>query len=371
MVRRRLVPGLPGAPPAALALSAALALFAPVAAAAEVKPGVELTLLDTLTHLDGLEVGLAGSALAKVFLDAAPSDSVRGQLAVEARVGATTEAEVSRAYVRVRTPGWRATQGLAPIAWGQGFFYNAADVIFGPVGSTADLTADSLRDLAVWQTTLFVPLGPFSFVEAAALAPGLDLATGEIPSVGEAAGGARFLGRVGGTQVEAGYLYRGSDGTHNPFVSLHGNLFFDVYLAASAALPQEGVAPDDLPGTLLVSGGLYHVMRLPDDTDLRVRLEALVRPGGRWRPGDPGSEYGILVYPEAIWNIGPKLSLLSRNFVSPIDVSALCALGVYWRIQTGLTLLAFGSVQLGDTGDTYGWGRSGDLAVTTGFRYAY
>ncbi len=348
-----------------------LAAFAAGGVPAEVKPAVELTLLDTLTRLDDFEASLAGSALARVFLDAAPSESVRGQLALEARVGETTEAAVSRAYVRVRTPGWRATQGLAPISWGQGFFYNAADVIFGPIGSTADLTAESLRDLAVWQTTLFVPLVPFSFVEATALAPGLDLTTAEPPSIGEAAAGARFLGRLGGVQVEAGYLYRGSDGTHNPFVSLHGTLFFDVYVAGSAALPQEGVDTEDLPRTLLASGGLYHVMRLPDGTDLAVRLEALVRPGGRWTEGDATGEYGLLLYPEVVWNIGPKLSLLSRSFVSPIDASALCVLGADWKMQTGLTLLAYASVQLGESGDTYGWGRSGDLALTTGFRYVY
>ncbi|KKW29055.1 MAG: hypothetical protein UY71_C0005G0024 [Parcubacteria group bacterium GW2011_GWB1_52_7] len=178
-----------------------LAAFAAVCAVAsvqaEVKPSVELTLLDTLVRTDDLEASLSGAAMGRLFLDAAPTESVRGQLALEARVGDTTELAVSRAYVRVRTPAWRMTHGLAPLAWGQGFFYNAADVIFGPVGSTSDLTAKELRDQAVWQSTLFVPLGPFSFVEAALLAPELNLSdlvgtpAAEPPSVSDTAGGAR------------------------------------------------------------------------------------------------------------------------------------------------------------------------------------
>jgi len=354
-------------------LAVACAALSPVSA--EAKTSVELTLLDTLTRLDDQEAGFAGVALGRLFLDAVPTESLRGQLAFEARVGDTTELAVSRAYARVRTPAWRATHGLAPLSWGQGFFYNAADVVFGPIGSTADLTAKELRDLAVWQTTVYVPLGPFSFVEAALLAPELNLSQlttdpeAEPPSAADTAAGARLQGRIGASQIEAGYLYRGADGTHNPFVSFHGSLFFDVYLAASAEL--DGAAVADLPSALLASCGLYHILRLPGGTHLAVRLEALVRPGGRWEPGDPGAEYGLLLYPELVWNIGPKLSLLSRNFVSPVDQSAFCVLGADWKLLTGLSLLAFASVQLGEDGDTYGWDRPGDLAVTGGFRYVY
>lgn len=354
-----------------LLAAAALACAAISSAAADVKPSVELTLLDTLSREADGEPGLAGAGLGRLFLDAAATQTLRGQLAVEARVGDTTEVAVTRAYVRVRTTGWRATQGLAPMSWGQGFFYNAADVVFGPVGSTADITARELRDLAVWQSTVFVPLGPFSFVEATLLAPQLELATGESPDIGEAAAGARVLGQVGGMQVEAGYLYRGADDTHNPFVSLHGSLAADFYAAASAALPGDGLDAADLPSTLLVSCGAYHILRLPDGTDLALRLEALLRPGGRWRAGEADDEYGLLLYPEIVWNAGPKLSLLSRNFVSPIDLSALLVLGADWKMQTGLSLLAFVSVQAGEESDTYGWGRSGDLAMTAGFRYRY
>lgn len=344
---------------------------------AEAKTTVELALLDTLTRLDDWEAGFAAAALGRVFLDAAPTESLRGQLALEARVGDTTELAVSRAYVRVRTPAWRTTHGLAPLSWGQGFFYNAADVVFGPIGSTADLTARELRDLAVWQTTVYVPLGPFSFAEAVLLAPELNLSEliedpeAEPPSAADTAAGARFQGRIGAWQIEAGYLYRGADGTHNPFVSLHGDLFFGVYLAASAELPQQGVAVAELPYKLLASGGIYHILRLAGGTDLAVRLEALLRPGGRWEPGKPGAEYGLLFYPELVWNVGPKLSLVARSFVSPVDLSALSVLGADWKLQTGLRLLAYAFVQLGEDGDTYGWGRPGDLAFSGGFRYVY
>ena len=350
----------------------ALACAAAAAASAEVRPSIELTLLDTLTRTGDWEAGLAAAGLGKLSLDAAPSETLRGQLAVDARVGDTTEAEVTRAYVRVRTPAWRTTHGLAPMSWGQGFFYNAADVVFGPVGSTADITAKELRDLAVWQTTVFVPLGPFSFVEAALLAPGLELAASEPPDIGDTAAGARFLGRVGATQIEAGSLYRGADGTHNPFVSLHGSLYVDLYAGVSAALPQAGAG------------------RRRPAADAAGQLRALSRPAPSRRDGPRGPPRGARAprralagrrrrqratgcssTPSLSGTLGPKLSLLSRNFLSPVDVSALCVLGLDWRMQTGLSLLAFASVQAGGSDDTYGWGREGDLAATAGFRYRY
>jgi hypothetical protein len=352
-------------------------LLAAAAAMAEVKPSVELTLLDTMTRLDDGEAGLTAGGVGRLVLDAASSESLRGQLVLEARAGDVTEVTVSRAYVRVRTPGWRMTHGLAPLAWGQGFFYNAADTVFGPAGSTADLTARDLRDFAVWQTTAVAPLGPFSSTEAALLAPELNLGDllsdpdAEPPRADEAAGGLRFLGRIGATQIEAGSLYRGSDGTIDPFVSLRGNLLVDVYVAASAAIPQDGIALDDLDDAVIASAGLYHVMRGPGGSFITARLEALFRPGARWTPGPAGSVYGLDVYADVVWNAGPRVSLIGRGFVSPIDVSSLCVLGVDWRIQAGLSLLVFGSAQLGEPDDTWAWGRERDLALTAGFRFAY
>jgi hypothetical protein len=352
-------------------------ILAAASATAQVKTSIELTLLDTLTRLDRDEAGLAASGVGKLVLDAAPSEALRGQIALESRVGDVTEVGVSRAFVRIRTPGWRMTHGLAPLAWGQGFFYNAGDVISGPEGSTSDLTAKELRDFAVWQSTLYIPLGPFTFVEAALLAPELNLKDllvhedARPPSATDAAGGMRFVGRLGATQVETGYLYRGSDGTHNAFVSIRGNLLVDIYLAATAAIPQEGIALDDLADVVLASAGLFHVMRGPGGSFVTARLEALVRPTGRWEPGPAGSSYGVVLYPEVVWNAGPRLSLISRNFVSPVDLSALCALGVDWKLQPGLSMLAFASAQLGEGDDTWAWGRERDLALTAGFRLVY
>jgi hypothetical protein len=359
----------------ALACVAAAIAAAQTAEPAGVRPSVELTLLDTLSRQGDWEASLAATGVGRLYLDATGSDNVKGQLRLDAQMGDTTELSVSRAWVKFRFPRFQTTWGLAPLRWGQGFFYNAADVVFGPVGSTSDLTAAELRDLAVWQSTVFVPLAPFSFVEASVFAPELNLSelnnnpSATPPSVAEAAAGGRVLAPIGGSQIEAGYLYRGSDGTHNPFVSLHGSLFVDFYLGASLELPQAGLAPLDLLRGLLASGGLYHVMRLPDGSSLAARLEALLRPSSAWTPTPGRTDYALLIYPELVWNAGPTVSVLSRNFVSPVDLSALCVVGVEWKLQTGLTFLAFASAQAGEAGDAYGWGRPGDLALITGFRY--
>jgi hypothetical protein len=355
----------------------AASVLAAATAAAEVRTSVELTLLDALTRLHGDEAGFTAGGVGKLVLDTAPSETLRGQVALETRIGDVTELNVSRAYLRIRTPGWRVTHGLTPLAWGQGFFYNAADPIFGPEGSTEDLTAKELRDFSVWQSTLFIPLGPFTFVEGTLLAPELNVRDlindpdAKPPAASDAAGGTRFVGRVGAAQIEAGYLYRGSDGTHNPFVSLRGNVLVDVYVAASAALPQEGIGLEQVEDRVLASAGLFHVMRGPGGSFVTARLEGLVRPGGRWEPGPAGSVYGIVLYPELVWNAGPRISLISRNFLSPIDLSALCALGADWKFQPGLSLLAFASAQLGERDDTWAWGRERDLTLTAGFRFVY
>jgi hypothetical protein len=339
---------------------------------------VKLTLLEILGREDDYEWALTGTGTARITFRNADDPNVRAQLSLDARLGDVPYLDIARAFVRMGFPWFRATVGKAALSWGEGFYYNAGDVIFGPVGSSLDITADELRDEAAWLTTIFVSLGPFSFLEAVAVSPELNISEllsdpkADPPSAADTAGGLRVLTKIGATQAEAGYLFRGTEVSHNPYLSLQGNLYVDWYLSGTTSIPQWNPRREDLTDTLLVSGGLYHIARLPGRSDLQLRLEGLVAPDAAWTDReDPEATYGLMLYPEIVWNAGESVAVILRNFVSPIDRSALLSAGVNWNVFEGLKLLAFVAGQVGGDDDIYGWDRPGGIAVTTGVQYIY
>ena len=338
---------------------------------------MKLALFDVLSRVGGAEWSLAAAGTGRLTLEASGNENVRATLALEALLGEVAYVDVARAFVRVRFPWFRATIGKAGLSWGEGFYLNAGDVIFGPVGSTADLTADELRDDAAWQTAVYVPLGPFSFLEAVGIIPELDIlealedpGSAEAPSAAESAAGARVLARLGGTQVQGGSLFRAPTESHHPYLAAQGNLYLDWYLSTTTTVPQWSPEAWDLWRELIAGAGLFHLARLPGRSDLALRLEALARPSA-WDEENAALSHGLLLYPEAVWNAGPSVSVVLRGFLSPLDRSGLCSVMVGWDVYQGLEVIALAAAQFGDADDLYGWDRPGGVALTTGVQFIY
>jgi hypothetical protein len=371
--------GRPAARAAGTALAAALLLAAIPVEAPAADMGVKLRLLESASRIAEGDWALLTLGTARVSV-AASSENVKAEIAIDALLGDGIVASLARASIGVRFPSFRLTVGKARLSWGEGTAFNAADLLFGADSVTGlDLTADVLRDDAAWLAAAYVPLGPFSFVEAVALLPPVDVVAlvanplAPLPDPSEVALGGRIAGKLAGIKTEASYLFRGAEPAHHAAVSLQGNLVVDWHLSAAVSLP--AVAPEarDLAEGLRVSAGLFHLQRLGDRATLSIRLETLLAPGGSWSEEEPPAApvYGILLYPELALGLDDAVSVTARAVVSPIDGSAWLVPGISVSLHKGLTFLGMASVGLGDGTDSYSFDRPGGLAFLLGYAYTY
>ena len=355
-------------------LGAALLLGAALPAMGQATLGAKLRVFETLMR-DGEQTwGLFTLGEARVALQGA-TDTVKAELAVDALLSAGLVPSLARAWVAARFPGFRITLGKTPLAWGEGVAFNAGDLVFGAAGSAPlDLTGETLRDDAAWMAVVWVPLGRFSFVEALAIPPELDLAawaadpTLPLPPVSDTSAALRLVSRVAGINVEPAYLWRGSTGTHTASLTLQGNLVVDWNLSASTAIGTGNPAVSDLADALSISAGLFHLQRLGPTLTLSMRLETLVAPARDWVEVEAplGPTYGILLYPELTLSVERALSISLRSVISPVDGSALLVPSLSLGLQPGLSWLFLASVALGDETDTYSTRRAGGLSFLVG-----
>jgi hypothetical protein len=341
--------------------------------------GVKLRLLESASRLSEEEWALITLGTTRVSVSAS-SENVKAEVAVDAILGDGIVASLARASIGVRFPSFRLTVGKARLSWGEGVAFNAGDLLFGGASAAGlDLTADVLRDDAAWLASVYVPLGRFSFVEAVALPPPVDVVDfladplAPLPDPSEIALGGRVQGKLFGVKTEAAYLFRGDELAHHAAVSLQGNLVVDWHLSAGVSLP--AIAPEarDLADGLRLSAGLFHLQRLGDRATLSVRLETLVAPGGSWKEEEPPAApvYGILLYPELVLTLDTSLSVTARALVSPVDGSALLVPGVSLSLHKGLTFLGMASVSVGDPTDSWSFDRAGGLAFLLGCAYTW
>jgi hypothetical protein len=340
-----------------------------------------MTLLSSLSKMQGNEWSLSGSGEGSVSFESAGNKNVKAQLKLSALVGDESVLDISRAYIKTRFPGFRMTFGKAPISWGEGFAFNAGDVIFRDFNPAANLRATEIRDNAAWYTSLYIPLGTFSFFEGLFLPPPINIGelmldpTAEPPSIQEIGGGGRFYFKVGGIKIEPGYLFRGekdSWGTHNPYVSFQWNLLVDWHLSGSLSIPGHSPTGEDLAEGLDISFGLFHLQPLQGDATISFRLEGLVQPGQSWKETTSTTEeYGILLYPEIAWTPITSLSFSLRSIFSPVDLSAVIITGADWNVHQGFHILGYTTQQIGELTDRFGIARDGGIQFSAGCKFIY
>jgi hypothetical protein len=389
--------------PAAAALAGLLAaLLLPASAApagAEAAASVRITGYAMLARA-GDEALLLALLRTRLDLRSEGNPNVRGEMQLDGWIGDGAALDIPRAYVKVRLPGVRLTLGKSRLSWGQGYVFNAGDVIFGSLDPIAsDLSASELRDETAWLAALYVPLGAFSYLEGALLPYGpasLGLVTDMSALVApvapwQLAGGLRGVFKIGSAQLEAGYYASGREGEHRPYLALQGHLLVDYQLAAALHVPLVEPHWQNAAEWLALSAGLFHLSSFPGGRSLTARLEAAVRPAGLWGEatgaaalavGTPGApSYGIFLYSELDYGLSDTLLLQLRALISPVDGSALALAGPSWGVYQGLTLFAYASVMLGDSDDLYRWNQDPvasspglplpSLALTLGAEYIY
>jgi len=366
---------------AALLILAALAL-APVNPAAEVASSVTITGSASVLRYEGA-TQLLPMVKASLDLDSEGNKNVKGYFRLDSYIGETVGIDIPRAYLKVRLPWFRLTLGKTRVSWGDGFVFNAGDVVFGSMETiSGDLSGPTLRDETAWLGAVYVPLGAFSFLEAVTLPYGVADPAGtfnesllplSIPMpLHSLSGGLRGAFKLGRTTLETGYYASGRTKTeHRPYLSLHGHLLVDWNLSASMAIPMFDPQWEQWDEYLGISAGLFHAVNLGLNRSLSFRLESALHPGAGWTETAGGTDYGLFLFPEIAFSPTDTLSLQLRSLVSPVDLSTLNFLSVSWNIYQGLTIYSHLSVPLGDGDDLYQWDQDYLASWTAGLEFIY
>ncbi len=300
-----------------------------------------------------------GAGIASIIINQKDNKNVKSQIKLSAvmpdPVGdSSVYFDIPRAYVKFRFPGIRAVIGKAPFSWGEGLIFNAGDVIFGDSALDTNLMQSEFLDSATWLTTLYYPLGDFSYLEGIVtsqdiVSDGIDLSMV----------GGRIVTKLKDTKLESGYIYDGRVYAHKPYLTLQGNLYLDWHLSASVSLPYGYALTDSIEESLVITAGIYSLASIGYDGILNYRLETLIKPYEEWEEYSAGPEesesYGIYLYPELTYSMGSGMALILRSFISPVDMSAAVIPGFSWNVFQGFNLLGFATFGIGDTTDTYGW----------------
>lgn len=338
---------------------------------------VKLNLNSIITMLEDYGFSLSGLGNARLSIQSEKNRNVKAQLALDAYVSEQVFFDIYRAFIKVRFPVFRITLGKSAISWGEGFYFNAGDVIFGENAVSGDMMESELRDNAAWLLSLYFPLGTFSFIEAVVLEPELnfyELLTeddAEPPHISDTSYGIRTNFKIVNVELETGYLFNGLENTHSPYMSMQGHLFIDWYFAGTVVIPADSDQIEDLEPK--ISLGIFHLINFENNATLSLRLEGLLKPDALWheREANDDTEYGIMLFPEIIYFPIDSVGVFIRSIVSPVDLSALFSVGADWNVYSGLSIINNIAVQAGEETDIYGFNRDGGLSFTSGLKYIY
>ncbi|MGE0075708.1 MAG: hypothetical protein AB7S52_10810 [Sphaerochaetaceae bacterium] len=285
---------------------------------------------------------------------------------------------IDRAYLRVRFPSFRLTAGKTRVGWGDGMLFNAADVLFGSTDTGVNLQDQELRTSTKWLTSVNIPLGAFSFVEAVVVPPEALLTESEL---WKTTLGARYYTTVGSMKVETGAAYRADHTSGNPtgqvvspYIALQGNVGADWYVATSANLAYPEDIAEELKDSWMLSAGLFHLVNVGWQGTLSFRLETLVRPYGDWEATTgPVKNYGLYLYPEISYAPNDTWNLSLRSIVSPLDMSAVVMVGGSWNVLQGFSFNGYVTANAGEPGDAFPWQSASlpSMSATVGMAWVY
>ena len=393
-----------------IAFLASVFVFPPMTAQAETVVSTELTLLANAERKESGDTGFYNLSNGKFSLSSKGLNEVKGQLTVDVKVTDTVLIDIQKAWLKAQLANVRLTMGKTRLSWGEGYMYNAGDVIFG--GKGADLSAEELRDNNAWLASVYLPVGDYSFIEALALPPDLPIlafqqyaqakaSAGENPllqaefkkkSAPEITGpektsaGGRVYTKLGGLKIETGYLWDGMEKLHKPYVSLQGHLLADLHASSSIDLDSGTPFSADTKKSWRISSGALYQLPLSSSGEssssgtLDFRFEAMVSPYGEWYTetlpiaqfnplsGEgKTSPYALSLFPQISWKSDTVFAYV-RSVISPIDASAISSIGLHWAPLQGFKILSGFSVKSGNEGDVYTFNGAQGWKVLLGTR---
>ncbi len=347
---------------------------------AELETTVDLTALTVATRDGAGELVFSFLGKGSLLFSALANPNVRAECELAAvwsgALVTPPDDILKRLYVKVDFGGVQLLAGKARVSWGEGFVFNAGDLLFGSLTPVADLSDTLLRDATAWLIDLTLPLGDFTYIEAIVL-PFSPLSPVNPAAISpyDLRGGGRFVTKLAGVKLETGYLFRADNATHHPYLTLQGNLFFDFNLSASLHIPATDYTDEKLQRGFAITAGLFRMFQFDDGSVLTVRLEGAVRPFGVWEePALPSLQdiYGLVLYPEIAFSPIDVLSLQLRAMWNPVDNSGLVSFGCSFGLYQGLNLMGYLWMMWGDENDLwFRMGQSGDMGLSLGLNFIY
>jgi hypothetical protein len=318
-----------------IVISMILCLAAALPLAAEVSMTNEISLLGNVEINDDPE-SWSTLSLAESVLNVASTgnSNVKAEVSLKLTTiaGMPITASVPDAWIKARFPSFRITVGKTRLSWGDGFFFNAADLLFGSTDAeNIDLISQELRTETAILASAQIPTGLFSFGEVV-------LRPSEDKKLYNTAAGGRYYTMIGSTKAEFAYLYHAPDG-HRASISLQGNIGPDWYAAVESGIDEQF---SDIQDNLDISFGLFHLEQINRIASLSLRLEGLVKPFAQWNEGM------LFFYPDISYSPSQEMTVSLRSVILPHEPKADITAGMRWNMLQGFTLLGYASTTLDD-----------------------
>lgn len=265
--------------------------------------------------------------------------------------------EVSRAYIRSKIPfndryGIQLEMGKNVLAWGEGSYYNAGDIIVGVKPKTTNLSSADFRDYAIWNMRFFIPLTAFIYLEPIFVIPEQRFLVSDtsapiiVPTIDveDSGAGARFHFETGLVQWELGGYSRFMTQQFDYFFSIAIPTVVRLYAAASSSVdysPDAVAMPTQFETQTAVSGGILYNVGLQNGGTVSLQPELLYQ------------DYETWLQMNCSWFPIRTLGIILRGDIAISSQEYRVLLGPQWEPEAGFSLSIFSSSHIDvDSDDT-------------------
>lgn len=309
----------------------------------------EISLYNVISLGEDLDLTYVQGAQNQLMISSSGYSNVKAEAAFDFTfdsLSLTDSVSLERLSVKSRFPSFTLTAGKTRLDWGEGIAFNAGNALFDDTTYQITFLEDSFISDYKWLTSVKVPVGFFSFVEAAVVAP-------SSADAADTTAGIRYYNSENDIKYEMALALRNDDSGKviTPSFSLSGNIIVDTYISAAFNLPYPEEILEEVKDSLVITAGAFHILTFENQSTLSMRLETLLYPFASFNAAE--EPLALFAYPSIQYSLANSLTFSLQSVVSLIDASASVYAGSSWNIFDGLSLFAYLGGNLGEAEDTF------------------